>query len=410
MVMTTWIAVLLASALSALSAAAETSGGQRAEPDESAQVRGNSEFAFDLYGRLRARDGNVFFSPYSISSALAMTYAGARGPTATQMATVLRFPFEGDRLHRSLAAVTGKVKAAARHADLRVANALWPQAGFPITPDFQSIAQRRYGAGLESLDFRRAPEKARVTINTWVEQQTDDRIKELLPEGVLTPSTGLVLTNAIYFKGVWKHAFLESATRKEKFILSTGQEISDAPLMSQSRSLRYLDGGGFQALELPYTADELSMIVFLPRTVDGLAKLEASLTADRLADWLARMTTQEVDVTLPRFKVTAEFRLDQALADLGMPLAFSAGQADFSGIAKDVPLSLSAVIHKAYVDVNEKGTEAAAATGAVVRVTSAVVRPPRPVFRADHPFFFIIRDNGTGSTLFAGRVVNPQAN
>jgi serine protease inhibitor len=410
MVMTTWIAVLLASALSALSAAAETSGGQRAEPDESAQVRGNSEFAFDLYGRLRARDGNVFFSPYSISSALAMTYAGARGPTATEMATVLRFPFEGDRLHRSLAAVTGKVKAAARHADLRVANALWPQAGFPITPDFQSIAQRRYGAGLESLDFRRAPEKARVTINTWVEQQTDDRIKELLPEGVLTPSTGLVLTNAIYFKGVWKHAFLESATRKEKFILSTGQEISDAPLMSQSRSLRYLDGGGFQALELPYTADELSMIVFLPRTVDGLAKLEASLTADRLADWLARMTTQEVDVTLPRFKVTAEFRLDQALADLGMPLAFSAGQADFSGIAKDVPLSLSAVIHKAYVDVNEKGTEAAAATGAVVRVTSALVRPPRPVFRADHPFFFIIRDNGTGSTLFAGRVVNPQAN
>ena len=410
MVTTTWIAVLLASALSALSAAAETSGGQRAEPDESAQVRGNSEFAFDLYGRLRARDGNVFFSPYSISSALAMTYAGARGPTATQMATVLRFPFEGDRLHRSLAAVTGKVKAAARHADLRVANALWPQAGFPITPDFQSIAQRRYGAGLEALDFRRAPEKARVTINTWVEQQTDDRIKELLPEGVLTPSTRLVLTNAIYFKGVWKHAFLEGATRKEKFILSTGQEISDVPLMSQSRSLRYLDGGSFQALELPYAADELSMIVFLPRAVDGLAKLESSLTADRLADWLARMTTQEVDVTLPRFKVTAEFRLDQALADLGMPLAFSAGQADFSGIAKDVPLSLSAVIHKAYVDVNEKGTEAAAATGAVVRVTSAVVRPPRPVFRADHPFFFIIRDNGTGSTLFAGRVVNPQAN
>jgi serpin B len=410
MVTTTWIAVLLASALSALSTATETSGGQRAEPDESAQVRGNSEFAFDLYGRLRARDGNVFFSPYSISSALTMTYAGARGPTATQMATVLRFPFEGDRLHRSLAAVTGKVKAAARHADLRVANALWPQAGFPITPDFQSIAQRRYGAGLESLDFRRAPEKARVTINTWVEQQTDDRIKELLPEGVLTPSTGLVLTNAIYFKGVWKHAFLESATRKEKFVLSTGQEISDVPLMSQSRSLRYLDGGSFQALELPYAADELSMIVFLPRTVDGLAKLESTLTADRLADWLARMTTQEVDVALPRFKVTAEFRLDQALTDLGMPLAFSAEQADFSGIAKDVPLSLSAVIHKAYVDVNEKGTEAAAATGAVVRVTSAVVRPPRPVFRADHPFFFIIRDNGTGSTLFAGRVVNPQAN
>jgi serine protease inhibitor len=410
MVTTRWIAVLVASVLSAGSTATATSGGQLAEPDEAAQVRGSSEFAFDLYGRLRARDGNLFFSPYSISTALAMTYAGARGPTATQMAKVLHFRFEEDRLHRSVAAVTGKVKASARHADLRVANALWPQAGFPITPDFQSIAQRSYGASLEPLDFRRAPEKARGIINTWVEQQTEDRIKELLPEGVLTPATRLVLTNAIYFKGVWKHAFLEGATRKEKFILSTGQEISEVPLMNQSRSLRYLDGDSFQALELPYAADELSMVVFLPRTVDGLAKLESSLTADRLADWLARMTTQEVDVTLPRFKVTAEFRLDQALADLGMPLAFSAGQADFSGIAKGAPLSLSAVIHKAYVDVNEKGTEAAAATGAVVRVTSVQVRPLRPVFRADHPFFFVIRDAGTGSTLFAGRVLNPQAN
>jgi serpin B len=409
MVTTRWITVLLASMLSAGSAAAETSGGRPAEPDEAAQVRGNSEFAFDLYGRLRARDGNVFFSPYSISNALAMTYAGARGPTATQMARVLHFPFEEDRLHRSFAGVIGKVKDSARRAELHVANALWPQAGFPIIPDFQAIAQKRYGAGLDPLDFRRAPEKARVTINTWVEQQTQDRIKELLPEGVLAPSTRLVLTNAIYFKGVWKHAFLEGATRKETFILSTGREIRDVPLMNQSRSLRYLDGGSFQALELPYAADELSMVVFLPRTADGLTELESSLTADRLADWLARMTTQEVDVTLPRFKVTAEFRLDQVLADLGMPLAFSAGQADFSGIAKNVPLSLSAVLHKAYVDVNEKGTEAAAATGAVVVVVSAQVRPPRPVFRADHPFFFVIRDNGTGSTLFAGRVVNPQA-
>ena len=409
MVTPRWIPVLLASVLSAGSAAADGRGGRPIEPDEAAQVRGNAEFAFDLYGRLRARDGNVFFSPYSVSNALAMTYAGARGPTATQMARVLHFPFEGDRLHRSFAAVTGNVRASAGRAELRVANALWPHTGFPITPGFQSIAQKLYGAGLEPLDFRRAPEKARRTINTWVEEQTQDRIKELLPEGVLTPSTRLVLTNAIYFKGMWKHAFLEGATRKEKFILSTGQEIPDVPLMNQSQSLRYLDGGSFQALELPYEADELSMIVFLPRTVDGLAELESSLTADRLAGWLARMTPQEVDVTLPRFTVTAEFRLDQVLADLGMPLAFSAGQADFSGIAKDVPLSLSAVVHKAYVDVNEKGTEAAAATGAVVRVTSLRLQPPRPVFRADHPFFFVIRDNGTGSTLFAGRVVNPQA-
>ena len=410
MVTTRWIAVLLASVLSAGSAAATPRGDRPIEPDEAAQVRGNAEFAIDLYGRLRTRDGNVFFSPYSISNALAMAYAGARGATATQMASVLHFPFGEDRLHRSFAAVIGKIRTSAGRAELRAANALWPQAGFPITPSFQSIAQKLYGAGLEPLDFRRAPEKARRTINTWVEQQTQDRIKELLPEGVLTPSTRLVLTNAIYFKGMWKHAFLEGATRKEKFILSTGQEIRDVPLMNQSQALRYLDGGSFQALELPYQADELSMIVLLPRTVDGLAELESSLTADRLADWLARMTLQEVDVTLPRFRITAEFRLDHVLADLGMPLAFSPGQADFSGIAKDVPLSLSAVIHKAYVDVNEKGTEAAAATGAVARVVMSMqIRPQRPVFRADHPFVFVIRHNGTGSTLFAGRVVNPQA-
>jgi serpin B len=281
--------------------------------------------------------------------------------------------------------------------------------GLATLPAFQATVKNLYGAGLTPLDFKRTPEKARMTINAWVEQQTRDRIKDLIPEGALNSDTRVVLTNAIYFKGKWKYAFPEAATRNDTFTLSTGKAVGDVPLMSQQGAFRYLDGGSFQALELPYDANQQSMIVFLPSRVDGLAELEKTLTAARVTDWLAQLTLRDVDVTLPRFKVTAEFQLKNALTDLGMPLAFFLGKADFSGIATGEALALSAVIHKAYVDVNEKGTEAAAATAVTVFTTSLRAPEPRPVFRADHPFFFVIRDNGTGSLLFAGRLVNPQA-
>lgn len=410
MATTRWLAVVLAATLAVGASGAAAGGGKPAEPDEAALVKGNSEFAFDLYARLRARDGNVFFSSYSISNALAMTYAGARGPTATQMAAALRFPMDGDRLHRSFAKVNRDVNGAGSKggAELHVANALWTQMGLATLPAFQATVKNLYAAGLTPLDFRGAPEKARMTINAWVEQQTRDRIKDLIPEGVLTPATRVVLTNAIYFKGKWKYAFPAAATRNDKFTLSTGKTIGDVPLMRQQGAFRHLDGGSFQALELPYDANQQSMIVFLPKRADGLTELEKTLTAARVTDWMAQLTVREVDVTLPRFKVTAEFQLKDALTDLGMPLAFSPGKADFSGIATGEPLALSAVIHKAYVDVNEKGTEAAAATAAML-ATSARAPEPRPVFRADHPFFFVIRDNGTGSLLFAGRLVDPQA-
>jgi len=410
MATTRWLAVVVAGVLAVGASAAGAGGGKPAEPDEAALVKGNSHFALDLYARLRARDGNVFFSSYSISNALAMTYAGARGQTATQMAAALRFPMDGDRLHQSFAKVNRDVNAAGSKggAEMQVANALWTQTGLATLPAFQATVKNLYGAGLTPLDFKRTPEKARMTINAWVEQQTRDRIKDLIPEGVLNSDTRVVLTNAIYFKGKWKYAFPEAATRNDKFTLSTGKAIDDVPLMSQQRRFRYLDGGSFQALALPYDADQQSMIVFLPKRADGLAELEKALTAARLADWLAQLAVQEVEVTLPRFKVAAEFQLKDALTALGMPLAFSRN-ADFSGIATGEPLSLSAVVHKAYVDVNEKGTEAAAATAAIVGTTSFREPEPRHVFRADHPFFFVIRDNGTGSLLFAGRLVNPQA-
>ena len=407
-----WLAVVLAGTL-AMGASEGTAGSEKpAEPDQAALVKGNSQFTFDLYARLRARTGNVFFSSYSISNALAMTYAGARGPTATQMAAALRFPTDGDRLHQSFAMVNRDVKDAGTKGgtELHVANALWIQTGLATVPAFLATVKDGYGAGLTPLDFKTTPEKARTTINTWVEQQTRDRIVDLVPEGVITSNTRVVLTNAIYFKGKWKYAFPETSTRNDTFTLSTGKTINDVPLMSQPRALsfRYLERDSFQALELPYDGNGQSMIVFLPKRADGLAELERTLTPTRMADWLAAMTVHDVYVTLPRFKVAAEFQLKDALSELGMPLAFSPAKADFSGIAMAERLWLSAVIHKAYVDVNEKGTEAAAATAALMTL-SMRAEPKTAVFRADHPFFFVIRDNGTGSILFAGRLVNPRA-
>jgi len=407
MATTVWFALVLAVALAA--GVAEGAGpGAAADSAEAALVRGNDQFAFDLYAGLRRREGNVFISPYSISTALGMTYAGARGPTATEMATVLRFPVTGDRLHEAFARVTRDVSriGSGGKAELYIANALWPQTGLPLDPAFKKTVGSLYAAWLTPLDFLNAPEKARMTINAWVEQQTRDRIKNLIPEGAVDQSTRVVLTNAVYFKGVWKHPFPEPATRNDAFVLSTGKKVGDVPFMRQVERLRYLDGGSFQALELPYTNDELSMIVLLPKQVGGLAELEAMLTAKAVSDWLARMTVQVVDVTLPRFKITAELRLKETLSRLGMPLAFS-DTADFSGIAKGDRLKLSDVFHKAYVEVNEKGTEAAAATGGVMVPTSAGPPIRMEVFRADHPFFFVIRENGTGSLLFAGRLASP---
>jgi serpin B len=410
MATTKWLAVMLAVVAAGTSGVA--AGGKSANADDTAVVRGNSEFAFDLYARLRARDGNVFFSAYSVSNALAMTYAGARGPTATQMAAALRFPTTGDPLHRAFAKVNGEVNDTSSKggAELLVANALWTQTGLATAPAFQATVKNLYRAALTPLDFVGAPEKSRSTINGWVEQQTRDRIKDLIPEGQIDRDTRMILTNAIYFKGKWKYAFPEVATRSDQFTLSTGKTIGDVPLMRQQRTFPYLDGGSFQALELPYGTGEQSMIVLLPRKTDGLAELEKTLTAARLTDWLARLKAQDVDVALPRFKITAAFQLQDVLSDLGMPLAFSPGKADFSGISTGEPLALSAVIHKAFVDVNEKGTEAAAATAPIMHTVSARIPQPMPVlFRADHPFFFVIRDNGTGSLLFAGRLVDPGA-
>jgi serpin B len=375
-----------------------------------ALVEDNNQFAFELYAYLAKEEGNLFLSPSSISTALAMTYAGARGQTAQEMANTLhvaRF-FPPSTLHAAYAHLLRgwKGEGQKRKYQLSVANALWGQKGFGFLSEFLDLTRKDYGAGLVEVDFANNTELARKTINDWVERQTQDKIKELFRKGMLDDSTRLVLTNAIYFKGDWAVQFLPSNTVAKEFHMMTERQVK-MPFMHRTGAYRYLDNDSLQALDLPYEGKDLSMIVFLPRKVEGLSALEKSLSRDRLQEWLGKMHEQNVAVALPKFKLTTEFTLNKVLAAMGMPTAFTRG-ADFTGMNGSGPrLFLSVVVHKAFVEVNEEGTVAAAGTGVGVKAVSAP-RPPAE-FRADHPFLFLIRDNRSGSILFIGRVSNPPA-
>jgi serpin B len=375
--------------------------------DVAAVVKGNDQFAFDLYARLRDKPGNLFFSPQSISTALAMTYAGARSETADEMARTLHFTLPNERLHPAFHALIEELNGAGkkRGYQLSVANALWGQKGYHFRKDFLELTRKNYGAGLREVDFAGNTEAARQTINAWVEKETNNKIKDLLQSGVLDSLTRLVLTNAIYFKGDWDRQFHKDATRKEPFHVSSDDKVI-TPMMHDTGKFQYFEGESLQVLGLAYKGKELSMVVLLPKKRDGLPELEKTLTAGKIAELLPKLREQEVMVSLPKFKTTCEFGLKDTLAVMGMPAAFSQTKADFSGMDGSRELYITAVVHKAYVDVNEEGTEAAAATGVVVGLRAA---PAHPVFRADHPFVFAIRDNRSGSILFLGRVKNPQA-
>ena len=376
-------------------------------PDLRAAANSNNAFAFDLYRQLREKEGNLFFSPASISTALAMTSAGAKGMTEEQMAEVLHLNLPEPRRHEATGRLSQLLNAEEKGYQLRMANRLWGQKTYPFREAFLDVTRAQYGAELASLDFAQT-EEARKTINAWVEKQTAGKIVDLIPAGVLDEMTRLVLTNAIYFKGKWSDEFKKERTEDAAFYLTKSREVT-VPMMHQTRKFLYAETKDGQVLRLPYAGDDLSMIVLLPREVDGLAALEKSLDADAFDGWTSKLRAREVRVFLPRFKMTAEFQLADALKALGMTLAFS-NEADFSGISTVEGLNISAVIHKAFVDVNEEGTEAAAATAVVIAPTAAPVDDPQEpaVFRADHPFVFVIRDNRTGAVLFAGRVTNPK--
>ncbi len=374
-------------------------------------VQGNTAFALELYAKLagegkgQGQPGNLFFSPYSISSALAMTYGGARGQTAKQMGKVLHYALQPKKLHPVLGQLQRQLNEKGKAGDfqLAVANALWRQQGYVLLPDYVQMTEKFYQAPLEELDFVQAAEEARLRINGWVEEKTQEKIKDLIQPGVLDAATRLVLTNAIYFKGDWRSQFKKEVTEKAPFYV-TKEEQSEAEMMFQKGEFTYAEADGIQILELPYKGEQLSMLVLLPGKRDGLKDLENKLTVQNLQKWQKKAKQQEVEVYLPKFKMTSEFSLGKVLAEMGMGDAFSE-QADFSGMNGNKELFLSAVVHKAFVEVNEEGTEAAAATG-VVMTLKAMPMPP-VVFRADHPFVFGIRDNEFGSILFLGRVVKP---
>ena len=378
-----------------------------AEAKETPAVAGANHFALALYQHLRTDAGNVFYSPMSLSTALAMTSLGARGETAGQMYALLGFKLDDkDPMHAGYADLLKAFNADAkdRGYQLSVANALWGQRGFGFMPQFLADAKKHYGAGLEELDFATATEAARRTINDWVEKQTNEKIKDLIKQGMLAPDTRLVLTNAIYFKGNWASQFKKDRTKDEPFFLSAGKKI-DVPMMNQTGNFKYAANGAMRAVELPYAKEELAMVLIAPEKVDGLAEFEKTLDAKALATIITSMRKRDdVRVAIPKFKMTCEFDLGSVLSAMGMGLAFS-DKADFSGMATREQLFISKVVHKAFVDVNEEGTEAAGATAILMRPTAVMLEPP--VFRADRPFVFVIRDLKSGAILFAGRVADP---
>jgi len=373
-----------------------------------AVVEGNTAFAFDLYGRLRAGGGNLFLSPFSISTALAMAYAGARGETGRQMAAVLHFPPGQRATHQGFKALQSVLdQSQSAGATLSVANSLWPQQGEPLLAPFVEAVRDHYGVSVTPLDYKNAAGAARDTINGWVEKETHEKIRDIVAPGVLNALTRLVLVNAIYFKGNWLFPFNTLASYDAPFHLAPGRDAT-VRMMSQKHEFPYADLGDAQLVEMPYDGDRLAMLLIVPNALDGLPSLEEGLSADRLHAWRARLASREIVVQLPRFTMTTEFRLDQPLAALGMTDAFSESEADFSGMdGRRHWLYIGAVLHKAFVEVNEKGTEAAAAT-AVIMQARAMPRP-LPVVRADHPFLFLIVDRTTGAVLFIGRVADPTA-
>jgi serpin B len=374
-----------------------------------AAVAGNTAFALDLYQQLRTEKGNLFYSPFSISEAMAMVYVGARAQTEAQMAKALHFSLDQTKLHPAFNALDlalarrgqGAAGTNGQGFRLNLANALWTQTGHALSAPFLDTIGQNYGAGVHMADFVADPEGSRKLINDWIAARTADKIEDLLSQGSITADSRLVLTNAIYFNAAWQEPFDPAATKTASFTRPDGTLV-DVPTMRGYRQAAYGDGPDYAAVALPYDGNELSMVMILPPqgTLDAF---EASLTADKLATILGGMSERGVTITLPRFKIDSSFALGATLGKLGMPIA-STDMADFSGIDGQTDLKLTSVVHKAVVQVDEIGTEAAAATGAVVGTTSA---PPPAEIHLDHAYLFLIRDNATGTVVFLGRVEDP---
>ncbi len=402
----TAILLVLAVATTVWAKAARPAKAAPEPPAGQAQVvKANNQFATDLYARIAGEKGNLFFSPSSIHTALAMTYAGARGNTAAEMAKTLHYG-KGEKFFSAYGRVIGRTRAAKDSKyQLNIANALWLQQDKPFLAPFLKLNTDHFKAGLFDLDFKRAFEPARRKINKWVEDKTQEKIKDLLPPGSLNNMTRMVLTNAIYFKGDWANQFKKENTKDMDFHVSAGKKVK-TPMMYQSGKFGYTETPDMQALKMPYQGDDLSMVVLLPKKAGGLAKLEKSLAAGNIDLWVKRLgRPRKVMVYFPRFKMTYKMKMKPILKKMGMPVAFGM-KADFSGMTGSRDLFIDEVYHKAFVKVDEKGTEAAAATAVVMKPSNG--GSPPPVFKADRPFLFLIRHEKTGMILFLGRVSDPK--
>ena len=371
-------------------------------------VNANNQFAFELYSELdKSEQGNIFYSPYSISAALAMIYEGAKGQTADEIKSVFHFP-ENNILRPNFAAIYNNINKKDKEYKLNTGNALWAQQDYPFLKNYTSIVEKYYGGKAANVDFRQAEEreKSRQTINTFIEEQTNNKIKELIPKGILTEMTRLVLTNAIYFKGTWKWEFDKSDTREQDFKITT-ENIVKTPMMymkPDKARFNYADVGELQILEVPYRGEDISMLILLPK--ENLDSIKSILTPGKLEEWKNQIKETKLDaIYLPKFEFDTKYFMKNTLRAMGMPTAFSMS-ADFSGMDGTLNLYIDKVIHQAYIKVDEEGTEAAAAT-AVIVAEKGMGTPTTNIFRADHPFIFIIQEKETGNILFMGRVTDP---
>jgi len=363
----------------------------------------NNQFAFDLYNKFSSDEGNIFFSPYSISTALAMTYEGARGKTTEEMQSVLHFPEDDSTRRTEFAGIYNQLNKPDKDYELSTANALWAQENYKFLDDYFNTVEQYYGGKVTNLDFVGDTENSRITINSWVENQTNNKIKDLIPQGVLDEMTRLVLTNAIYFKGKWAKQFDKENTREADFKVTPGKtiKVQMMSLTGEEARFNYSETPELQILELPYDGGELSMLILLPKE-GNLQTIWELLTGGNLTGWKNNLMEQEVNVYLPKFTFETKYFMKETLEEMGMPTAFSM-DADFSGMDGTKNLFISDVIHQAFVEVNEEGTEAAAATAVMVKYGIS----KKIIFRADHPFIFIIQHKETGSILFMGRVSEP---
>lgn len=369
-------------------------------------VGGNNQFAFDLYSKISENsEKNIFFSPWSIYVALGMTYEGARGKTADEMKSTIHLP-ENDAVRKPSFARIQNLLNENKEYTLETGNALWAQENFPFLDDYFDTIQNYYGGKVTDLDFVGDLDEACNTINDWVSEKTRGKIENLIKRSMITPLTRLVLTNAIYFKGDWLKQFNEDETQEDDFWIEPENSVK-VPMMTlsgENAKFNYAETDDLKALELPYKGEQLSMLILLPKERFGLGDLEKTIEPEELEEIKEQLHEEKVSIRMPKFKFETKYKLSETLKEMGMPTAFNPGVANFSGMNGRRDLFIDFVVHKAYIEVNEKGTEAAAATGVGMKLTAV---PSEKTFHADHPFLFLIQEEGTGNILFMGGVSNP---